>query len=264
VDYKNASRNKNLSYHVGLNFSVNSNEVTKLNKGLAIINAGGGQGGVETRTTHGQAINSFYGYVQQGIFQTEEEITQAPTQPNAKPGDIRFKDLNGDGVINANDRTIIGSTLAKQIVGLNGGIKYKNFDIALVLAGDFGRDQGIFAPGFAAARAAETTSAIWAGRWTGPGTSNTVPRIVGGDPNNNSRSSTFWIRSQDYLRIQNLQLGYDIAGKVLGQAGLSKLRVYVAAQNLATFTDYPGFDPELSATAYPLSRSFFFGVNLGL
>ena len=77
VDYKNASPSKNLGYHVGLNFSVNSNEVTKLNKGLAIINAGGGQGGVETRTTHGQAINSFYGYVQQGIFQTEEEITQA-------------------------------------------------------------------------------------------------------------------------------------------------------------------------------------------
>lgn len=219
---------------------------------------------METRTTHGQAINSFYGFVQQGIFQSEEEISKAPTQPNARPGDIRFKDLNGDGVINAEDRTFIGNTLAKQIVGLNGGIRYRNLDLSVVVTGDFGRYQGIFAPGFAAARAAESTSAMWAQRWTGPGTSNYVPRIVGGDPNNNSRSSTFWIRSQDYLRIQNLQLGYDLAGRMLASSGLAKLRLYVAAQNLATFTDYPGYDPELSATAYPLSRSFFFGVNLGL
>lgn len=264
VDYKNASQNKKLSYNVGFNISTNSNEVTKLNKGLAIINAGGGQGGVETRTTHGQAINSFYGFVQEGVFQTQEEISRSATQPNARPGDIRFKDLNGDGVINAEDRTFIGNTLAKQIVGLNGGIRYGNFDLSLVVTGDFGRYQGIFASGFAAARAAESTNAMWAERWTGPGTSNYVPRIVGGDPNNNSRSSTFWIRSQDYLRLQNLQLGYDLAGKLLASSGLSKLRLYVAAQNLATFTNYPGYDPELSATAYPLSRSFFFGVNLGL
>jgi TonB-dependent starch-binding outer membrane protein SusC len=264
VDYKNVTNNKNLSYNVGINLSVNSNEVTKLNKGLAIINAGGGQGGVETRTTYGQAINSFFGYVQEGVFQTQEEITNSATQPNAQPGDIKFKDLDANGVINANDRTFIGSTLAKQIVGLNAGIKYKNFDISVVVSGDFGRDQGIFAPGFAAARAAESTNAMWAGRWTGPGTSNKVPRIVGGDPNNNSRSSTFWIRSQDYLRIQNLQLGYDFSGSMLSKSGLSQLRLYVAAQNLATFTNYPGYDPELSATAYPLSRSIFFGVNLGL
>ena len=264
VDYKKSNIENNFSYNVGVNLSVNNNEVTKLNKGLAIINAGGGQGGVETRTTHGIPINSFFGYVQEGIFQTEEEIANSAIQPNARPGDIKFKDLNGDKVINADDRTFIGSTLAKQVVGFNGGIKYKNFDLSVVVIGDFGRDQGIFAPGFAAARAAESTNQMWASRWTGPGTSNYVPRIVGGDPNNNSRSSTFWIRSQDYLRIQNLQIGYDFSGNILSTAGLSKLRLYVAAQNLATFTNYPGYDPELSATAYPLSRSIFFGVNLGL
>jgi TonB-linked SusC/RagA family outer membrane protein len=263
VDYRNTSENRDFSYNIGLNLTLNNNEVTELDSGLDIIQAGGGQGGTSTRTTEGQAINTFYGYVQEGVFQTAEEIQNAPTQTNAAPGDIRFSDLNNDGVIDDNDRTFIGNFMADKMFGFNANMKYKNFDFAIAINGDFGRHQTIFAPGFAAARAAESTNIMWADRWTGSGTSNFVPRIVGGDPNNNSRSSDFWVRKQDFIRIQNVQLGYDLSNRV-ERTGLNKLRVYVAAQNLATFTDWPGYDPETTANAYPLSRSVFVGLNLGL
>jgi TonB-linked SusC/RagA family outer membrane protein len=264
VDYRKVGIDRNyLSYNVGFNITINKNEVTKLDSGLDIIQAGGGQGGVETRTSQGHGINSFYGHVHDGIFQTEEEINNAPVQPNAAPGDIKFKDLNNDGIINSEDRTYIGDFLPKHIIGFNSGARYKNFDLAISITGDFGRYQNIFASGFAAARAAESTNIMWAERWTGPGTSNYVPRIIGGDPNNNSRSSDFWVRNQNYIRIQNLQLGYDFSEGLVGRLGLGQMRIYVAGQNLFTFTDYPGFDPETTATAYPILRSVFVGLNLG-
>lgn len=263
VDYRGNALNQELTYNVGFNLTINKNKVTKLNKGLDIIQAGGGQGGVETRTSEGHGINSFYGYVQEGIFQTTDEIKNSPFQPNAAPGDMKFKDLNNDKIIDDRDRTYIGDFLPKQTIGFNAGARYKNFDFTLSVTGDFGRYQNIFASGFAAARAAESTNIMWADRWTGPGTSNFVPRIIGGDPNNNSRSSDFWVRSQDYLRVQNVQLGYDFSGKSLKKVGLGKLRLYIAGQNLLTFTNYPGFDPETTATAYPIPRSIYMGLNLG-
>ncbi|KAA0993311.1 TonB-dependent receptor [Dyadobacter aurulentus] len=263
VDYRGTALDQDFTYNVGFNITINKNEVTKLDKGLDIIQAGGGQGGVETRTSQGHGINSFYGYVHNGIFQTNDEIASSPFQPNAQPGDIRFKDLNGDNIIDDKDRTYIGDFLAKQIIGFNGSARYKNFDLAVSVTGDFGRYQNIFASGFAAARAAESTNIMWADRWTGPGTSNYVPRIIGGDPNNNSRSSDFWVRSQDYIRIQNVQLGYDFSGDAIKKAGLGKIRLFIAGQNLFTFTKYPGFDPETTATAYPIARSLYMGLNLG-
>lgn len=263
VDYRNSSKNQDFSYNVGFNIMLNKNVVTKLDKGLDIIQAGGGQGGVETRTSQGHGINEYYGYVHNGIFQTAEEVKSSPAQPNAAPGDIKFKDLNGDNVIDDKDRTYIGNFLPKQVFGFNAGARYKNFDLVVAVNGDFGRYQNIFASGFAAARAAESTNIMWADRWTGPGTSNYVPRIIGGDPNNNSRSSDFWVRKQDFIRIQNIQLGYDFSNKLAKKAGLGKLRIYIAGQNLLTFTSFPGFDPETTATAYPIARSVFAGLNLG-
>jgi TonB-linked SusC/RagA family outer membrane protein len=263
VDYRGSAFDRAFTYNAGFNITINKNTVTKLDKGLDIIQAGGGQGGVETRTSQGHGINSFFGYVHDGIFQTVDEISNSPFQPNAAPGDIKFKDLNNDNVIDDKDRTYIGNFLAKQMIGFNGGARYKNFDLVVTVTGDFGRYQNIFASGFAAARAAESTNIMWADRWTGPGTSNYVPRIIGGDPNNNSRSSDFWVRSQDHIRLQNIQLGYDFSGSLLKKAGLSKLRLFVAGQNLLTFTNYPGFDPETTATAYPIPRSLYMGLNLG-
>lgn len=262
VDYRGDALDKTFTYNVGFNLTINKNKVTKLDKGLDIIQAGGGQGGVETRTSQGHGINSFFGYVHDGIFQTTEEVNKSPFQPNAAPGDIKFKDLNNDNVIDDKDRTYIGNFLAKQMIGFNAGARYKNFDLVLSVTGDFGRYQNIFASGFAAARAAESTNIMWADRWTGEGTSNYVPRIIGGDPNNNSRSSDFWVRSQDHIRLQNIQLGYDFSGGRIKKAGLSKLRLFVAGQNLLTFTNYPGFDPETTATGYPIPRSIYMGLNL--
>src|SRR5690606_18579203 len=149
-------------------------------------------------------------------------------------------------------------------LGLTGSFKYKQLDLSFALNGVFRWDGPITSPGFSITRGAEQTSAMYGNRWTGPGTSNWVPRIVGGDPNSNSRFSTFWLRSRDYLRIQNLQVGYDLSTKIANQIGLHRFRVYVAAQNLVTISKWPGFDPELGTNTYPIPRSTFVGINIGL
>jgi TonB-linked SusC/RagA family outer membrane protein len=261
--YSNMNEKKDFTYQVGLNLTSNRNEVIKLSTDATIITQGGVQSQWEAHTEQGHQINEFYGYVADGIFQTTEEIANSPTQPNAAPGDIKFKDLNGDGVINSLDRKYIGSSLAQEMLGLNASVKYKNFDLSMNLNGEFGRSMYIMTAGFNLVRMGEITSAMYNDRWTGPGTSNYVPRLVAGDPNDNERMSTFWLRSQDFVRIQNVQLGYNFPANLISKIKMQSLRVYVAAQNLHTFDSFPGYDPELAADTYPIPRSIYFGINVG-
>lgn len=256
LNYIDGNMDKDFSYNVGFNLSINDNKVTKLNKGAEIVFA-------QSRIEQGYEMNEFFGYIHDGIFQTAEEVASAPTQPNAQPGDIRFRDLDGNNIIDDRDRTYIGHTLPKYTFGFNGGIQYKKFDLAVSLNGVFRWDGPISSPGFAITRGAEQTSAMYDNRWVGAGTSNWVPRLVGGDPNSNSRFSSFWLRSRDYVRIQNVQLGYDLGSAIINNIGLRKFRIYAAAQNLATFTKWPGYDPELGTNIYPIPRSVFFGINIG-
>lgn len=248
---------KSFRYDVSVNWTHNKNIVTKVPS--PIIND-------FSQTAVGQSINEWYGYVQQGIFQTTEEIEKAPTQPNAAPGDIRFKDLNNDGVIDANDRTFLGPAVAPNSFGGEISLAYKGFDFVTSFYGQTGALRSIDQVGFAITRGGEQTSAwMYEQRWTGPGTSNYVPRVVAGDPNDNYRRSTFWLRSSDFFRLQNLQLGYNFTGLLHGSAAsvIHKLRFYVAAQNLFCINSYPGWDPEQSINeGYPMPRSFYAGVNL--
>lgn len=248
---------KDFTYDVSVNWTHNKNIVTKVPS--PIVNN-------FSQTTVGNSINEWYGYVQQGIFQTQEEIDKAPTQPNAAPGDIRFKDLNNDGVINSNDRTFIGLAVAPNTYGGSISMSYKGFDLVTSFYGQAGALRSIDQVGFAITRGGEQTSAwMYNQRWTGPGTSNYVPRVVAGDPNDNYRRSTFWLRSSDFFRLQNLQVGYDFTGLLGNKAAnvIHKLRFYVAAQNLFCINSYPGWDPEQSINGgYPMPRSFYGGINV--
>lgn len=244
-------------YDVSVNWTHNKNIVTKVPS--PIIND-------FSQTAKGHSINEWYGYVQEGIFQAQEEIDNSPTQPNAAPGDMKFKDLNNDGVIDANDRKFIGLAVAPDNFGGNISLAYKRFDVVTSFYGQLGAMRSIDQVGFAITRGGEQTSAwMYDQRWTGMGTSNYVPRVVAGDPNDNYRRSTFWLRSSDFLRLQNLQVGYDFIGLLKNGAAkiIHKLRFYVAAQNLFCLNSYPGWDPEQSINeGYPMPRSYYAGVNV--
>ncbi|RVU02437.1 TonB-dependent receptor [Mucilaginibacter limnophilus] len=260
------------------NFSTLKNKVTFLQEGISFINGDVGfqnlQYGV-TRTMVGESFNSYYGFKELGIFQTQEEIDQytgakGRIQPNAKPGDFKWKDVDGDGDIDENDREVLGTSLPKYTYGINVNVAWKNFDLAAFGQGAGGNMifSGLRRFGITAAN--YQTEAL--GRWTGPGTSNTYPRLSESDPNYNFRNpSDFYLQDGDYFRIKTLQIGYTFPKALISKAKLSRLRIYVMSENLVTFTKYTGYDPEIGGNVfsidrgvYPQARSFFVGVNVGL
>lgn len=257
------------------NVSYISNKVTDLGPDKKFL---GGQTfspqGLEiTRTTVGQPIGFFFGYQTQGIFQTQAEVDAYKSkdgtkiQPEARPGDFRFADINGDGIINADDRTKIGDPTPNVTYGFNFSVAAHGFDILLFGQGVSGNQIFKATRRFDLQMANMTADAL--GRWTGEGSSTTYPRLVMDDPNKNfSRSSDFYVESGAYFRIKTLQLGYTIPLSIMSKVGLSKFRVYVSANNLATLTKYTGYDPEIGGGSfgvdrgfYPQARSYMFGLS---
>ncbi|MDO7850217.1 SusC/RagA family TonB-linked outer membrane protein [Hymenobacter convexus] len=226
--------------------------------------------GVIVRYDAGQPFGAFYGLVADGLFQTAEDIRNHATQSGAAPGDIRFKDLNNDGVINADDRTFIGDPNPKFIYGLNNTFSFAGFDLNVFLQGSQGNkiyDQNRYLLESALYGNSNGSTRVLA-RWTGPGTSNDVPRAIAGDPNGNLRVSSYYVEDGSYMRIKTLTLGYTIPTTVLNRIAAKQLRVYVTAQNLLTLTKYSGFDPEVGSRGvdlgiYPQARVFLAGLNLG-
>ncbi len=225
-----------------------------------------------SRITVGYPIDYFIGYKTQGLFQNWDEVHSHVNkdgqmlQPNASPGDIRFLDINGDGVISPDDRTYIGNPTPDWSYGFTINAEWKNFDLTI-----FG--QGIAgAQVFQAIRRFDLPLANYPkealGRWIGEGTSNYFPRLVDGDPNQNfSRSSDFYVKNGDYFRIKTVQLGYTFRSQVIRRAGFTNVRLYVMSNNLLTFTRYNGFDPEIingiDRGIYPQARALMVGVNVG-
>ena len=269
----------------GSNFNISfiRNKVLDLGGSASLVS-----GSILTQTTSltavGHPVGEFYGYVTDGIFQSADEVsTHATQQPGTAAGDIRFKDLNGDGVINDQDRTFLGSPIPKFTVGFTNNFGYKNFDLSVFLYGVYGNKlfnaNRIFDEAMAGA-ANQTTRVL--GRWesaANPGDGST-PRAVFGDPNVNSRVSDRYIEDGSFLRVKNVTLGYTFRpgekGVGVGRVRAQSLRVYATAQNLLTFTHYTGYDPEVGSFGqsvrvtgvdngtYPVSRTFTLGVNLGL
>ncbi len=271
------SRIGDLTFRVSGNVSHVSNEVTYLGADKLFLSGQTfGPEGVEiTRTMVGHAIGSFYGYKTDGLFQTWADVNNYKSsngdklQPNAAPGDIRYVDINKDGVITADDRTIIGDPTPDWSYGFTIDAQYKGFDLVMLGQGVAGNQV------FQALRRFDLQGANYTSdiltRWTGAGSSNKMPRVTNSDANRNySNSSDFFLEKGDYFRIKVLQIGYSLPTRLISKAGLSKLRFYLMSNNLLTFTKYSGFDPEIGGGSYgvdrgiyPQARSFMVGVNLG-
>ena len=256
-------------------FSYNKNNVESINSDTPIITASGGFNSAIGLIKAGYPVNVFYGYITDGIFQNQAEVdshaVQMPGSNSATstaPGDIRFKDLNNDGVINDKDRTVIGNPNPKFTFSFNNTFSYKNFDLTIFLQGSYGND--IFNANRMYTEAMsiiQNQSTAVLGRWTGEGTSNNIPRAIYGDPNQNSRVSDRYIEDGSYLKIKNINLSYTLPKDVFGQ-NFNSVKIFVSAQNLVTWTKYSGFDPEVPVNGidngtYPITRTVSLGLNIG-
>ena len=211
-------------------------------------------------------INVFYGYVTDGIFQNQSEVNTHAVQPGAEPGDIRFRDLNNDGVINDSDRTVIGNPNPSWLFSMNNSLSYKGFELSVFLQGIGNKiynANNIDNTGMAAAYN-QTTDVLK--RWQGEGTSNSMPRAVFGDPNQNTRVSDRFVENGSYLRLKNITLSYTFPKQWLQKAQIENARLSLSCENVATITGYSGFDPEVGINGidqnrYPISRTFSLGLN---
>jgi len=272
LGYKKRINEFNLSLNA--NLATIKNEVNYLGP-VPYYNGPGFQSmGPVTRTQVGQAYNSFYGYQTAGVFQNQEEINAYTNasggliQPNAVPGDFKWKDINGDGSITADDKKFLGSPLPKMTFGFTVNMDYKGFDMMIFAQGAAGNKifQGLRRLDIANANySTEVLS-----RWNGEGTSNSFPRISTNDTNGNfTNMSDFYLEDGDYLRFKVVQLGYTLPSTIVNKVGLQKVRLYITAENLLTLTKYTGYDPEIGGDVfgidrgyYPQARSFMFGANL--
>jgi TonB-linked SusC/RagA family outer membrane protein len=256
---------KKFRYNVGLNASYNKNTMTYIgNNEKQIPGAAWAIAGEVTHTIEGLPISYFYGYQTDGLFQNQTEVFQhigvtgQVLQPNAKPGDVRFVDVNGDGKLDEKDRTMIGNPTPDWTLGFNASAEYKNFDFSMLLIGTYGNDIFNGSQRHDLAFTNRTTAIL--DRWTGEGTSTTVPRFVMQDNiNRNYRVSDLYIEDGSYLRVKNVQIGYTLPSGILKRMGASTWRFYVSAENLLTFTNYTGADPEIGARS-----SFDIGIDRGI
>jgi TonB-linked SusC/RagA family outer membrane protein len=269
----------NWGYSIGGNVSFLHNEVLKLD---APSTRGRIETGIDaTNTQVGQPIGSFYLLEMDGIFQNQTDIlTSAYQGGNIHPGDVKFKDQNGDGRIDNNDRVFLGSAIPKITAGITLAANYKNFDLSIFFQGAYGNkiymqiNQDIegFYRGF------PVTQRYYDERWTGEGSSNTQPRASWTSKSNNAQPSSRFLEDGSYVRLKNLQLGYSLPPKILRFTGLSKTRIYLSGTNLYTLTKYTGLDPEMTVSnnsqsegdgaagidwgTYPSAMTIMFGIDI--
>ncbi|HUH32945.1 MAG TPA: SusC/RagA family TonB-linked outer membrane protein, partial [Daejeonella sp.] len=260
-------------YSLGVNGAYNKNLITGLNGGTALFEGNIGGQGFVTKSDNDQPIGSFFILQADGIFQSAEEIA-ASAQKDAKPGDLRYKDLSGpngapDGVITDFDRAFSGSYQPKFTYGVNGSVNYRSFDLSISTYGTAGGKI------YNAKKAARVNTRdnletdIAKNRWTPNNPNTDIPRAN----LNTMQASTYFLENGDFFRINNLTLGYTLPASFLTKYKIGKIRAFVTAQNLATITGYSGFTPEITSASalnagietsiYPTTRTYAFGVNVG-
>ncbi|RVU03021.1 TonB-dependent receptor [Mucilaginibacter limnophilus] len=271
------STNGGFNYTVGVNGAYNKNKVGQIPTADGIIHGANNllyDNSLEFyRAQNGFPIGYFWGLKTDGIFQNEAEVDAHRSngvliQPNAQPGDLRYVDLNGDGLLNDADRTIIGNPNPDYTFGFNFSADYKGFDFTLQASGVAGND--IVQSWRNHGNSKANYSAAILDRWHGEGSSTTMPRVTE-DNRNWTQFSDIYIHKGDYLRINTITLGYDF-GRVLKKNYLSKIRFYASVLNVYTFTKYNGMDPEIGYSEqfasgvdlgyYPRPRTFMIGANL--
>jgi len=255
-----------ISSSISVNLSHNTNRILKLSNTQAEIFSS------YARTTVGEPIGSYYGYEMDGIFQTEDEVSSHAFQSQGTaPGDVRFMDLNNDGVINQDDRKTIGNPWPKLDYGLNYDLEWKNLNFSFDLYGVYGNDIIAAWKYFTQGSNFYNYDVVMLNSWNGSGSSNSIPRLNVNDPNDNLRNSSYFIENGSYLRMKNIQIGYTIPGFL---NAFKNAKVYLSAQNLFTLTNYPGFDPEIGSPSstisigidngnYPQPKSVTVGLSVG-
>ncbi len=265
-----------LHLNVSGNVSVVRNKVLSLGDEGTTIAQGDWYGDNLTNTKVGQPIGYFNGYVTDGLFQVGES---SPLQPNARPGDIRFKDLNGDGKLNSDDKTNIGHFLPKFAYGLNFSANWKGFDAMLFFQGVSGNEiYSVVKYDLEGMTRLFNSGTAVLDRWTPENTNTNVPRAISGDPNQNARASNRFVENGSYFRVKNLTIGYSVPVSSIMKGTFTRLRIYATSQNLLTLTKYKsGYDPEIgnrNATTngltqgidygqFPQARSLVVGVQVG-
>ena len=262
--WRDRVRTAGLSYNVGANFTLVDNKVTKF------------QGGKSPDQTflirEGYSFNSLYGYVCEGVYQSNDEGEKHLYNNSYKPkaGDLRYKDLNGDGKIDNADMTGLGNTIPKYTYGLNGSLKWKNFDLNLAFSGSAGYT-AYFNNAWSQPLAVSGGPIFkkWYNRWTPENPSTTIPRITINNAWLRDYASSFWTADMWWLKLKNVQLGYSVPASIANKLALQRLYVYANVTEALTWvTDkYEGFDPERDTMGngyyqYPVPRVFSFGVNV--
>jgi len=230
-----------------------------------------------TRMTEGFAVGHFVGYQSDGIFQTQEDIDNhvnadgAKLQPKAKPGDIKFLDTNGDGTINSDDIGDIGNPWPKHIFGISLNLDYKGFFLSSVFNSQIGHQ--IYRTYERSDITFSNYQTFWLDRWTEENPSTELPRLTSVDLNNNQRPSDFYVENATFLRLRNLQLGWNVPKAWLNKAKVQDLKIYLTGTNIFTLTKYRGFDPDIGTNGwildtgidkgfYPNNRSIGGGINI--
>lgn len=273
IDY-NTEFFDGLRLRVGYNVTALKNKVIEMAEGQEFIEAGSfGVGGVNAaRMQVGYPIGYFFGYKTNGVFQSAEDIAANDvSQADAQPGDFRYVDVNGDGIINFSndsDKTMIGSPIPDATMGLNLGLDYKGFDFSVLFYASLGND---ILRNYERQQPLANQLDYWIERWTGEGSTNETPRLTTA-ANRNAVISDFYVEDGSFLRIKNIQLGYSLPQGIVQKIGATKVRAYVAVNNLATLTGYKGYDPDFAVGGpigagidygfYPQPRVFMGGINI--
>lgn len=271
-------RINDFAYSVSGNIATNQNRVTNLNEGKPIIaQMASGKQSALTFTQEGGEIGAFYGYVTDGIFQNWDEVEAHASQTGSAPGDIRYKDLDNNGIIDANDQTVIGSPFPNFTYGFNFNFLYRDFDLSVVLNGKHGHQlYNLIWSDLNEGEGDNNATTEMLNRWSVDNPNTNIPRAVTGNPGQNTRPSDRFIEDASFLRIQNVQVGYAFTDAL--KRWNASLRIYVAANNLATFTSYKGYNPEIGLLTegsrssltrgidfgmYPIPRTFEAGLQIG-
>lgn len=267
LNWRNGSTG-GFQYNVGANVTINKNRLEDVQGGLPINEGGIGNGQYTTRTAVGQPIGSFWVWQINGIFQTQEQVnTTAAKIEGTRPGDFRYVDQNGDGVIDDNDRVFVGSYQPKLYFGVNGGFSVANFDFSTDWYANFGNK--VYNGKKAQRFGNENIEASRADRWTTTNPSNTEPRASNAVP----ISSTYYVESGSFFRVNNITLGYTLPKSLVSSLKVNRVRFYVTAQNALTIKAFSGYTPELPGSnplnagielsTYPVTSAYLAGLNIG-
>ncbi|WP_339699734.1 TonB-dependent receptor [Algoriphagus aquimarinus] len=268
------------TYEVSVNGSLLKNEIVSLAPGLTVITSGDAnpafRGIQPIRNQVGESLSSFFGYEVEGLFSSAEDVANHATQDGAAPGRFKYKDINGDGVITADDRKILGAPIPDFTGGVNFTLGYKGFDLSAYIYTSIGNEiwnQSKWFTDFYSTFEGAATSERLKDAWTPQNLGATIPIVEkAANFSTSSQANSFYVEDGSYLRLQNVTVGYTLPAPLLERWKLERLRVFASANNLFTITGYQGLDPAVGGSAdltfgidvgnYPVTRGYTFGLNL--